>query len=61
MMLRPMAMIRGLIVLTAPTGPATAKISFPAAATALAPNTGAAINAAPYSPRRDVAHLDVPG
>lgn len=62
MILRPIVfMINGLIVSTAVAGPETANINFPAAATALAPKTGAAIKVAPYSLRCDLAHSDVSG
>lgn len=43
--------IKGLIVSTASERPATEKMSFPAAATGLAPKTGEAIKVAPFSPR----------
>lgn len=58
LMLRPITfMMRGLIVSTALAGPATANISFPAAATGLAPNTGAAMNVAPCSDAVQLAQM----
>jgi hypothetical protein len=62
MMLRPMTLrMKGLTVSSAGAGPAMAKISFPAAATGLAPKTGEAINVAPFSARRSAAEADVSG
>lgn len=51
----------GFTVSIAATGPAIAKISFPAAATGLAPNTGEATNDAPLSARRCAVDVAVSG
>lgn len=61
-MLRPItSWINGFTLSIAAAGPAIAKMSFPAAATGLAPNTGAAMNDAPRSARRCAVDAAVSG